>query len=1158
LNRRTAALLLLSLAALPAGAQTASLVKDINPAGGSGSLPTQITAAAGKVFFVAEELNTGSELWESDGTAQGTRLLLDQCPGGCSADYSFLGELHGRLLFTASSGNPSDGLWSTDGTPEGTASLAAGPIFNTAFLGGSLYFSLCPEGQCEIWKTGGTVAGTVRALDLQHAGLVTADARRLFLLLPGANGEDLWGSDGTTAGSSRIAPVPGSFRILTPPGEPLFFAVEGSPTTELWTSDGTAAGTRSIARFRGLPDPREPIHSTGGRIYFAADDGTTGLQVWTSDGTSAGTRPVTRFTVPNIPISRIRRAGARAVFVAPDGFQGDRLWSSQGTPETTAPLPDPCPSCSFVNRNDWLQETGGRVLFFGDDGVHGAEPWITDGTAQGTRLVADLCPGACGSADPLQPVLLPVPQGLLFVATDGTHGQELWRTDGTAAGTARLTDLPASIHLVPRAPSPPFPGQPEAALVGSTAYFSAAAGTAPALWASEKPATTRRVAVIAPQGGSSDPTALTAFGGKLLFMAYNGSSDALWSSEGTAESTVPIGLQAPDQFDPWEPTLAGGLLFLRQSGFDSPPGTNGSLWRTDGTPAGTVRLKEGGVGTGVTAFQGQLYFGSGTIEHPEIWRSDGTPAGTVKAFDVPGGDAGAFYLTGLGPDLYFFDVIRNLWRSDGTPGGTRRLGYVGPTSLQSRPPMVRTGSRAVFLTWVPWATDGTPEGTVPLPVEGGAPGRNSSDLTLFQGSAWFFSGTASNHRGLWRSDGTAAGTVLVKEFPGLDAASETPLSMTAIGGRLWFAADDGLHGYEPWTSDGTAAGTAMVKDIIPGRDGSLPSRFTAAGERVFFKATDGEHGFELWQSDGTAAGTRMVQDIAPLAGSSHPDQLTVVGDRLFFAANDGPSGRELWTLPLSGPAGCQPADTVLCLGGRYRVEARWRDFQGNSGSGHAVPLTADTGTFWFFAPSNVEAIVKILDGRGVNGHVWVFYGALSNVEYTLTVTDTQTGLSRQYFNPSGQLASVGDVYGFGPRGANGANPQPPITTAAPSPLPLIAERTDRAATVPCQPGAQRLCLSGGRFAVDVAWKDFQGHTGKGTAVPLTADTGTFWFFNASNVELVVKALDGRPVNGHFWLFYGALSNVQYTVTVTDTQTGKMRTYTNPSGRFASVADTLAF
>ena len=81
-------------------------------------------------------------------------------------------------------------------------------------------------------------------------------------------------------------------------------------------------------------------------------------------------------------------------------------------------------------------------------------------------------------------------------------------------------------------------------------------------------------------------------------------------------------------------------------------------------------------------------------------------------------------------------------------------------------------------------------------------------------------------------------------------------------------------------------------------------------------------------------------------------------------------------------------------------------------AGQAVPITSDTGSFWFFSNANLEVIVKVLDGRSVNGHFWVFYGALSNVEYTITVTDTETGAVRTYFNPQGQLASVADTSAF--------------------------------------------------------------------------------------------------------------------------------------------------
>ena len=106
--------------------------------------------------------------------------------------------------------------------------------------------------------------------------------------------------------------------------------------------------------------------------------------------------------------------------------------------------------------------------------------------------------------------------------------------------------------------------------------------------------------------------------------------------------------------------------------------------------------------------------------------------------------------------------------------------------------------------------------------------------------------------------------------------------------------------------------------------------------------------------------------------------------------------------------------------------------------------------------------------------------------------------------------------------------------------------------------ATSLCLGSSRFKVSVAWATTDGRTGSGQAVVLTDDTGYFWFFDPANVELVVKVLDGRGINGHFWVFYGALSNVRYTITVNDTSDGRHRTYDNPQGSLASFADTSAF
>ncbi|HYL05614.1 MAG TPA: ELWxxDGT repeat protein, partial [Thermoanaerobaculia bacterium] len=564
-----------------------------------------------------------------------------------------------------------------------------------------------------------------------------------------------------------------------------------------------------------------------------------------------------------------------------------------------------------------------------------------------------------------------------------------------------------------------------------------------------------------------------------------------------------------------------------------------------------------------------------------IWTSDGTPQGTVQRFALPSTVGLIYSLSVIGSDFFFADD-HEAWRSDGTTAGTVQLSHFGiPTPVLLDPQFVRLGATTYFIGWNDessltqlWQTDGTPAGTSEVHLGGGA-FTDPSDLRIAGGALYFLAdspdGTGTS---LWRTDGTTAGTTMLGEFRGTVVNPNRPGGLTPLGSGFAFHADDGVHGVELWATDGTPAGTRLVKDVQQGSGGSEPHDLAAAGGRVFFAADDGIHGNELWESDGTAAGTRIVQDINPGPDPSNPSGMAAAGGLLYFSANDGLTGQELWALPLAGPSGCQPSATALCLSrGRFEVKAFWRDFQGGSGAGQTLPLTSDTGTFWFFSPDNLEVIVKVIDGRALNGYFWVFYGALSSVEYALTVTDTVTGLAQRYFNPLGDLSSAGDTTAFGPLsataiGAGGAagksgtpgTPEPHRAGAiTPPPAPAAAVPAAAAqASGTCQASALQLCLNGGRFAVQASWTDFSGNSGAGMAVPLTDETGYFWFFAAGNVETVLKVVDGRSLNNHFWVFYGALSNVQYTLTVTDTVTGAVKTYTNPAGQFASVADTAAF
>jgi len=193
-----------------------------------------------------------------------------------------------------------------------------------------------------------------------------------------------------------------------------------------------------------------------------------------------------------------------------------------------------------------------------------------------------------------------------------------------------------------------------------------------------------------------------------------------------------------------------------------------------------------------------------------------------------------------------------------------------------------------------WKTDGTAVGTVMVKdIRDGIFGSSPEDLIGFNGKVYFRANDGIHGDELWCSDGTESGTVMVKNVrPG--SLGSFPSQFTIVGGALFFTSNDGVHGTELWKSDGTADGTLLVWDITEGRFSSFPSQLVDVGGTLFFSASNGSNGFELWSSDGTAAGTVMVKDIRAGGKGSFPSRLTDVGGSLFFTANDGNNGVELW------------------------------------------------------------------------------------------------------------------------------------------------------------------------------------------------------------------------------------------------------------------------
>ncbi len=298
-------------------------------------------------------------------------------------------------------------------------------------------------------------------------------------------------------------------------------------------------------------------------------------------------------------------------------------------------------------------------------------------------------------------------------------------------------------------------------------------------------------------------------------------------------------------------------------------GTNGDeLWKSDGTAAGTVLVKDINLGTSnsdpanLTAAGNLLFFTADDGTHgSELWESDGTAAGTVLVKDINAGAGGsdAQDFLAIGSTLYF---------SADDPFNGNQL----------------------------WKSDGTAAGTVPVVIPGvGGILHSSYDLTAVGNSLFFFHLNGPiNVDELWKTDGTPAGSVLLEQF-----TNSSPANLTAVGNSLFFSADDNTNGNGLWTSDGTAAGTTFVKAFNPGFGSSSPpspSTFADLNVTLVFAVNDGTDGTELWTSDGTSAGTVLAKDIFPGPGNADTSPPIQVGIRLFFAANDTVDSRQLWSI----------------------------------------------------------------------------------------------------------------------------------------------------------------------------------------------------------------------------------------------------------------------
>ena len=719
-----------------------------------------------------------------------------------------------------------------------------------------------------------------------------------------AAGQNLWTTDGTTAGTVLVKSFADGPRELTVSGASLFFAAgETWSNGELWKTDGTTAGTVQVADIHAGPFSSGPTGLTwlGGDVYFGATDGINGRELWRSDGSTAGTVMVRNIAPGSAPSSPQVFAvlGSRLYFFAQDTIANVELWRTDGTVGGTQVVREIGPGAAgSVGVTSQLVVAGGELFFVADDAVHGRELWASDGTSAGTRMVRDVWQGSSSGA---LGTLSVAGTTVFFQGSDGATGTELWRSDGTMAGTRLVADLnPGSAAGLPTGFGRNLPYA-----LGNALFVSATDGqTGIEPWITDGATMTRLADVSAAGSSFPQPLALDPTAQRLFFSADNGVlGTELYATDGTPTGTElwdDIYQLGPETLGsaPRELVDAFGRVFFKATDGSSVSGPQGQAvgptpWVSDGTAPGTTQVTSlwtTATSTAVTLEGDWLFRAYTAISGHGPWRTDGTAAGTalIPSLNPLVSPAMPREFTVLGSSAMFVATDQTtgaslLWYTNGSV--SEPLTSAGPSQPWLPWNLVELDGRLLFLDQnfggtILWRSDGTRAGTQQVAA------IDAQSMVAAERWAYVAVGFPAE---LWRTNGYPAGMQPLRRF------ATAPSELTAVRGSLFFTAWEIFIGEELWFSNGTAAGTRLVADLVPGSGSSQPHSLAAFRDGVLFSAQTAANGRELWFSDGTAQGTVLVADLVPGPGSASPAEIVAVGSRrAVFSADDGVAGRELW------------------------------------------------------------------------------------------------------------------------------------------------------------------------------------------------------------------------------------------------------------------------
>lgn len=683
-------------------------------------------------------------------------------------------------------------------------------------------------------------------------------------------------------------------------GKVYYSGSDGANGTELWVTDGTLYGSKLFKDIENGLDSSNPanffIDSTNTYLYFTATTSSEGLEVWRTDGTENGTILLKDFepgAVSSGPVIKYSLNG-KTIITAQTTLEGPEVYVTDGTYAGTLQLLNNNPGVGGNSIQSQILYRGELYFSNQDTALYTTSIWKTDGTSAGTsKLVSRTASGEFISNYPqyLQNI---INDKILFQGR-GSYGYELYVTEGTEATTFLLKDIRAG-SLSSYATALPHTIN-TMQIVG---YIYDDTGTQGYYITDGTPAGTVKITQPISTGAI-----LGKINGKIIYSGCVTSECELYETAGLSNDAVLIKDMFPGNNGSGNPNN-GNPVFAAQIGnniFYTATSADGlELWVTDGTSAGTVMLKDiylGALGSSPSNFivmGNELLFTarSSSFGH-EIWITNGTAAGTLLYKDLLPGTtgSGANNLLAVNGTHLFFTAYNSasqfasIFISELATREVLVMAHALVETLNSETKNLVELNGLVYFDAMSgnggnplWATDGTSANTVK--IKDLYPNIVCSDInymTVMNGSLFFLASTEASGSEIHISDGTTAGTQVLKELGAGTAGASIGAGLIVNNfGKMFFSSGgDAAVGTELYVSNGTSAGTQLVKDIVSGAAGSLPIHITALPSRdeVVFITSSG--GYSYYVSDGTSVGTVQLSGITNINYPSYPPIATLTG-----------------------------------------------------------------------------------------------------------------------------------------------------------------------------------------------------------------------------------------------------------------------------------------